>query len=185
MLWAAPVAGLELRRAGDGSARLAGVFPYGVQTVLGRAGGRELREVFAAGALRPAADVRLLAQHDVAKPLASVGTATLTITQDAGALRFEARLAPAVAQTSHGRDALAMLEAGLAVGVSPGFRVETDGEEVRHVDGATLRTIRAAELVELSLVTVPAYPAAQVEARSWAPGGLGVATLSPRRRWRA
>jgi hypothetical protein len=185
MLWAASVQGLELRRAEDGSARLAGRFPYGVPTVLGRAGGRELREVFAAGALRPAADVRLLAQHDPAKPLASVGTATLSLAQDDAALRFEARLSAAVAQSSHGRDALALLDAGLAVGVSPGFRVEADGEEVRHVEGATLRTITCAELLELSVVTVPAYPAAQVEARSWSPGGLGVATVAPRRRWRA
>jgi hypothetical protein len=97
---------------------------------------------------------------------------------------FEASI-PAIAETSHGRDALAMIAAGLAVGISPGFRIPPkravpDAEEIEEEDDdpdngehrAIIRTIKAALLYELSIVTRAAYSEAQVEARNWCPGFL-------------
>lgn len=186
MLWGAPLDGLELRRAGDGSATLFGRFPYGVEAVLGRVGGREHRERFEAGALEPSGDgVFLLSQHEFARPLASTRAGTLEVRQGDGALEFEARIAPSVAATSYGRDALALVEAGLAVGLSPGFRVPEGGDSVRADGAALVRTVRRAELVELSVVTRPAFDAASVQARSWAVSAPARAERPARLRWRA
>lgn len=178
MLYGAPLGGLEIRRAADGSARVSGRFPYGSPAEMGR--GR--REVFAPRALAPGAgDVHLLASHDYARPLASKGTGTLTLRDTDTGLEFDATISADVAQTTHGRDALALLGAGLAVGVSPGFRVPVGGDEVRADGAGLLRTVRRAELFELSLVTRPAYPDAMAEARCWQPR-----ICAPRiPRWRA
>ncbi len=181
MLFGGTADGLELRRAGDGSATLRGRFPYGEPTEL--APGR--REVFGPRALEARDDVHLLSQHEFAKPLASTRAGTLRLENGVDALTFEARLAARVLETQAARDALALIEAGLAAGVSPGFTVAKGGEDVRADGGGLLRTITRAELLELSIVTRPAYPAAQVEARCWAPGGIERAVMTPRRRWRA
>lgn len=190
MLWHHGTGGLELRREADGSARLVGRFPYGAETVLVPAGrmGRARKEVIAPRAFaprlrEPGADIYLLAGHDFDKPLASRSAGTLTLRDSAAALELEARITPAVAATSHGRDALALAEEGLAVGLSPGFRLVDDpaAERIGETgDGAILRTIVAAELHELSIVTRPAYPAAQVEARCWTTAAS--ATAAARRR---
>ena len=69
-----------------------------------------------------------------------------------------------------------MLGAGLIAGISPGFRIPPErtvpnAEEVFEEDpaegDALVRQINDAILFELSLVTRPAYPETQVEARSW------------------
>ena len=82
-----------------------------------------------------------------------------------------------MAETSHARDALALIGAGLSVGLSPGFRIPPqrtvpDAEESEDEDpaegDAIIRTVNAALLYELSVVTRPAYKESQVEARSWA-----------------
>lgn len=164
---------IECRAEADG-VTIRGRFPYSVQTEL--APGRF--EVMAPGALHARADTYLLAGHDFDRPLASREAGSLTLTDTAEALQFEARIAPEVAATSHGRDMLALIHSGLAVGLSPGFRVLADGEEVQR-DGAHLvRTIRAAELYELSIVTRPAYSTAQVEARSWQAEPIRFVTLA-------
>lgn len=155
---------IECRADGDHTV-IAGRFPYGVETEL--ADGRF--EVMAPGALQPRADAYLLAGHDFNRPLASRSAGSFTVQSDDEALTFEARIGPEVANTSHGRDALALIRAGLAVGLSPGFRVKPDGVGITQRADGLLRTIRAAELFELSVVTRPAYGAAQVEARSWKP----------------
>jgi hypothetical protein len=167
---------LELRAAGDGSATIAGRFPMGVPTEL-RAG---RFEQFARGAFELERDVRFLAAHDFAKPLASVATGTLELRDEGDALALEARVTTEIAATSHGRDALALIRAGLAAGLSPGFQVpDAPGAESveRRGDGSLLRTVRRAVLMELSVVTRAAYADAVVEARSWSP-------TKPRRRGR-
>jgi HK97 family phage prohead protease len=123
--------------------------------------------VFAPGALQWRDEVHLLSQHEFARPLAGTRAGTLTLRNSDDALEFEARLSARVLQTQAARDALALVEEGLAAGVSPGFTVAPDGVEVRKAGDGLLRTIRKAELVELSIVTRPAYPAASVSARSW------------------
>jgi HK97 family phage prohead protease len=179
MLTGAMSGALELRAETDGGARITGRFPYGAEAEL--APGR--REVFAPGSLEPRADAVLLAHHDFARPLASVQAGTLTLRSEAEALILDARIAPEVARTSHGADALALIRAGLAVGLSPGFRVAPGGETVERRGDALLRTVRRAALGEMSIVTRPAFAEAGVEARCWQPPGAA-RPLHSSSRWR-
>ncbi len=208
MLWGVHQGGLELRRDRDGSTRLRGRFPYGKPAVLSDGGrtGRPRKEVIAPRAFShrvedPDAEIHLLLGHDFDHPLASKLTNTLDLRDSDDALSFEAVISAAVAETSHGRDALALIGAGLAVGLSPGFRIPPeravpDAEEVEEEPddgpgserrGALIRTVKAALLYELSIVTRQAYQEAQVEARSWSPNnGAGTRPkVHPLYRWRA
>ncbi|RDL52102.1 hypothetical protein BLJAPNOD_03253 [Ensifer sp. M14] len=183
MLYGAPIS-LEIRAEG-GATRLTGRFPYGSETTLGNG----KRERFATRAFRSRIEARenifLLAGHDPEKPLASTDAGSLTLRDDDTALYIEARVA---ATTSWAQDALAALAAGLTKGISPGFRVSPGGDIVTRSAEGLLRTVNAAELFEVSLVTRPAYDAAQIAARSWslandeAPDAGLKRTLS---RWRA
>jgi uncharacterized protein len=164
MLWGASLGGLELRSEG-GETRLRATFPYGAQTEL--APGR--REVIAArdfaSRIEAGEDIHLLSGHDYEKPLASRAAGTLTLRDTDAALVLEARIDGG---TSWARDFLAAHASGLIRGLSPGFRVEPGGERVEPLGKGQLRTVTRAALYELSAVTVPAYPKAQIEARNWA-----------------
>jgi len=213
MLWGgvADGGGLELRREGDGSIRLRGSFPYGKPAVLSDGGreGRPRKELFEPGAFAyriddPDEDMHLLVGHDYDHPLASRGTGTFSIRDTASAVLFEAVISRAISETSHGRDALALIGSGLAVGISPGFRIppkravedaetveqEPDDGSPSPLDGqpqrgALIRRIKAALLFEMSVVTRPAYPEAQIEARRWTPETVTRVTDHPLKRWRA
>lgn len=163
MLHGAIIGELEIRASPGGGRRLHGRFPFNSRAMLGP----RRFEQFAPGAFEPAGDVALLAQHDFAKPLASTATGTLTLRSTADALEIDADINPAVAETTWARDTLAIVEARLATGLSPGFRVPPGGESVAETGDAMLRTITRAELHEISIVTRPAYADAKVEARSW------------------
>ena len=177
---------LELRRTNDGGARITGRFPYNTLAVIhdgGRAGGRPQKERIAAGAFRyrvqdPEKEIHLLLGHDWDHPLASKLTRTLDLTDTDQALTFTARITPEVAETSHGRDALALIASGLAYGVSPGFRIPPprtvspeeaesfEDEGTRPDEGAhnaRIRTIKQALLYEMSIVTRPAYKESAVD----------------------
>ena len=183
---------LATRMEADGSRTLSGRFPYGKTATLSDGGrrGRPRKEKFAPKAFefrveQPDADIHLLVGHDFDKPLASKLSDTLKLTDTAEALTFEARILPNIAETQHGRDILALLTSGLAVGLSPGFRIPPEravedaetveqepdnGEPDENGDpqrGALIRTVLAALLFELSIVTRPAFDEAQVEERSW------------------
>ena len=166
MLWGASLGALELRSEG-GATRLRAAFPYGAETEL--APGR--REVIAARAfadrIEAGEDIHLLAGHDFEKPLASRAAGTLSLSDTDAALVLEARID---AGTSWARDFLAAHAAGLIRGLSPGFRVQPGGERIEQRGAGLLRTITRAALFELSAVTVPAYPQAQIEARAWDTG---------------
>jgi HK97 family phage prohead protease len=176
MLWGAHNSSLELRTEG-GETRLRAIFPYGQETVLGeRMGmGRERREVIAARAfaerLDSGEDIHFLSGHDFNKPLASRSAGTLTLTETDEALTIDAAISADMAGVSYARDFLSAHAAGLVRGLSPGFRVRPGGETVEERGNAILRTIRAADLIEISAVTKPAYPQAQIEARNWQPVG--------------
>lgn len=173
MLWGAHQGSLELRTEG-GEIRLRAAFPYGRPAVLsdGLHGGRPRKEVVAPRAfaerIEAGEDIHFLAGHDFDRPLASRAAGTLTLRDTDAALEIEARIAPGMAGVSYVRDLLAAHAAGLIRGLSPGFRVRQGGETVTEDGDAILRTIRAADLFEISAVTRPAYPAAQIEARDWA-----------------
>ncbi|TIV53463.1 MAG: HK97 family phage prohead protease, partial [Mesorhizobium sp.] len=147
------------------------------------------RERFAARAFRSRIDagenVFLLAGHDPEKPLASTEAGSLTLRDGEDALHIEARVA---ATTTWANDALAALAAGLTKGISPGFRVRSGGDVVTRSADGLLRTVNAADLFEVSLVTLPAYDQAQIAARSWALAAAEADDAGMRRafnRWRA
>ncbi|MBX9823524.1 MAG: HK97 family phage prohead protease [Xanthobacteraceae bacterium] len=194
MLHGHAIAPLEIRRAADGGAILRGRFPYEQPAVLSDGGrtGRPQKEVIAPRAFAyrvddPAEDIHLLVGHSFDAPLASKATGTLSFKDTDQALTFNARITPEIAATSYGRDILAMIASGLAVGISPGFRIppkravpvaekiEEEPDDGRLDDdgnprrGAIIRTILQALLYELSVVTRPAYDKAQVEMRNWQP----------------
>ena len=179
---------------------MSGSFPYNSRAVLSDGGrrGRPRKEQFAPHAFKYSVDenieVHVLVGHSFDKPLASRGAGTLILEDTAEALNFKATITPEIAGTSHGQDALAMLSAGLIAGISPGFRIppertvpnaETIEEEDPTEGTAIIRTINDAILFELSLVTRPAYPKTQVEARCWQPTAkLQTVRASTRFRWR-
>ncbi|MBL3568870.1 hypothetical protein BV509_09120 [Rhodovulum sulfidophilum] len=163
MLWGASLGALEIRQEG-GATRLSARFPYGAATEL--APGRH--EIIAprafANRIEQRGEIHLLAQHDYARPLASTAAGTLSLRSTDLAVEIEATVDGG---TSWARDFLAAHAAGLIRGLSPGFRVAAGGERIEQRGGGLLRTITRADLFEVSAVTVPAYPQAQIEARSW------------------
>lgn len=196
------IGGLEVRRAADGSHRLRGRFPYGKPAVLSDGGrtGKPRKEViqpraFAYRVNDPKEDIHLLVSHSYDRPLASKLTDTLTLKDSDEALTFDAIITREISQTSYGMDALAMLLSGLAIGLSPGFRIpperaveeaekitEEPYDPSRGMYGAIIRMILEALLYEMSLVVRPAYTDAQVELRNWtAPNSASDAELGANR----
>lgn len=190
---------LEERAARSGNRRLRGRFPYKKKTVLSSGGrrGRPRKEQFAPGAFaynveKQDVDIRLLFGHNWGAPLASRRTRTLILLDSDEALTFDATITPEAQETSWVRDALAGLQAGLIIGLSPGFTIPPEravpkAEEVTEEPddgspdedgepqyGAIIRTVLAALLWELSLVTAAAYAEAEVSERNWTPAGSGL-----------
>jgi len=169
MIWGGVATGgaLELRQQKNGGVQITGRFPYGTQTMLAKGRFEQFAARAFADKIAAAGDVHFLVQHDYAQPLASRSAGTLDLRDTAQALEFSATITPEMASTSWGRDFLAANAAGLIKGLSPGFMVPPGGDTVERRGDGVLRTVRAADLFELSAVTVPAYPAAQIEARCW------------------
>lgn len=175
---------LELRAARDGSRRLSGRFPYNSRAVLSDGGrtGRPRKEAFAPHAFayrinRPDEEMHLLIGHDYNRPLASCEAGTFFVSDKPNAVLFEAIITAELQQASYVKDFFAGFAAGLILGVSPGFRIppervvpmaEQTNEEDPAEGIALIRTIFAALLFELSLVTIPAYKETKVEERSGA-----------------
>ena len=183
MLWGANLGTLEVRAEG-GETRLRAAFPYGAETILAEGRAEVIAPRAFARRIAAGEDIHLLFGHDYDRPLASHGAGSLTLRDGDDALHLDARIA---GSTSWAKDFLAAHAAGLIRGLSPGFRVPPGGDVVERRGNAMLRTVKAADLFELSAVTVPAYPAAQIEARNWQAGrdapDAGLArTLA---RWRA
>lgn len=170
---------LELRRS-RGRKRLRGRFPYGKRATIsaGGNGRRPQKEEFAPHAFSyavedPARDIHLLVGHSFDQPLASKMTETLSLQDTAEALTFEAEISAAIQEASWWLDFWAAFNAGLMVGLSPGFRIPPpeavpNAEKVVREDpsqgNALVRIINAAILFELSLVTRPAYQDTEVQA---------------------
>jgi HK97 family phage prohead protease len=112
-------------------------------------------------------DVHLLVHHDFDRPLASRAAGSLEIRDGDDALTFEATIAPEMRGVGYVTDFLSAHSAGLVGGISPGFMVRDGGDMVKRDSEGLLRVVRSAQLVEISAVTKPAYPQAQIEARRW------------------
>ena len=118
-------------------------------------------------------NVHVLAGHSYDKPLGSLKSKA-KITSSKEAVEFEVDLPPENDQPSYMRDVVRMVRAGLAGGVSPGFRVPpksavADAETFEPEPGnpaVQVRVIRAAVLHELSIVTRPAYTETDVDVRA-------------------
>lgn len=190
MLWGGHNGGLEVRTLAGGETRLSGSFPYAAATVLsdGREQRREVFEARAFGAsVADGGDVHLLIHHDFDRPLASRAAGSLTIEDSDEALTFEATLAAEMRSVGYVRDFLGTLAAGLVGGISPGFRVRQGGDRVTRDSVGLMRSVRSADLFEISAVTKPAYPNAQIEARRWTPESATphAALHQTLNRWRA
>jgi uncharacterized protein len=177
MQFAHQIGELEIRRAAAGSRQLRGRFPYRKRAVLSDGGrnGKPKKEEFAPRAFayrinRPSEDIHLLTGHDYGQPLASRGAGTLDIADGDAAVTFTATITAAMLDVSWVQDALASIESGLFSGISPGFQIppkravaepETFSQEAydpsKGMYAATIRTINAALLYEMSVVTRPAY----------------------------
>lgn len=185
MLWGGHEGGLELRKRASGALALHGRFPYNRRAVLSDGGrtGRPRKEVIAPRAFsyrveRPEEDIHLLIGHSYDRPLASRGAGTLKLVDSDDALSFAATITDEMQEVSYVRDFLAAMRAGLIIGISPGFRIPPEravpnAEKVEEEDPAEgmalIRTIFAALLYELSVVTRPAYDETQIEERNWKP----------------
>lgn len=178
MLRANHIGALEVRFSEGGETRLSGNFPYNVETVLGRGpSGQAYKEVFASRAFGAsledeAREVHFLVGHEHSAPVAARSAGSLSLSDTDEGLNFEVRISKEVSAVTHISDLIAMMRAKLVRGLSPGFRVQGEADEdvQRMADGSILRTINRAELIELSAVTRPAYPEAQIQARNWTPG---------------
>ena len=180
MLWGAASGALELR-ATDGGVRVSGRFPYAAETELAPGRMERIEARAFADRIEAGADIHLLSSHDYAKPLASRAAGSLQITDTGEAVQIEAEISSG---TSWARDFLEAHKAGLIRGLSPGFRVAAGGERIERSGNGVLRSVTRADLFELSAVTRPAYPTAQIEARSWAAETGERSPIHPLKRWR-
>lgn len=104
-------------------------------------------------------ETRSLWNHDPNFPLARYPR-TLSLRVDAIGLRYE----HPVPDTSYGRDLAANIRAGIVVGSSFSFSVREQDEKWSVEEGRSVRTIMKVEdLLDVSPVTFPAYPAADVQ----------------------
>lgn len=187
MLYAGHDGNLELRRESGGAIKFRGTFPYGKTAVLSDGGrtGRPRKEKFAPRAFsyrveKPGEEIHLLVGHSYDRPLASRNAGTLTLRDTAEALTLDATITPEMQRVSYVMDTIAAFEAGLIVGLSPGFRIppkravkEPETVEEEEIDpendmhGALIRTVHEALIYEISFVTMPAYKETQIEMRNW------------------
>lgn len=115
-----------------------------------------------AASITSSRDVRALVSHDPSKLLSRTANKSLRLWEDERGLRFEAE----VPETSYGRDLVALMKRGTVGQCSFGFRVVDPAGESYTEDGGTIvRTLKAVELHEVSIVATPAYDATSVSLR--------------------
>jgi HK97 family phage prohead protease len=114
--------------------------------------------------LKEGRDIRALIDHDTAKVLGRSSVDTLRLAKDDRGLRVEINLP----DTSYARDLRALMERGDVSQMSFAFLLGPDGDkwEGRGDDGLRIRTLLDVELIEVSIVTLPAYPDTTAAVRS-------------------
>lgn len=123
------------------------------------------REQISPGAFKRAIaekqDVRCLFNHDPNYILGRTTNGTLELSEDTTGLKFRCDMP----DTTVGRDVRSSILRGDINQCSFGFVVRD--EEVKYdADGNELRTIKDADLFDVSPVTYPAYPTTSVQARA-------------------
>lgn len=113
-------------------------------------------------ARRGAAGVKMLWHHDPAEPIGR----WLDIREDARGLFVRGRILTEVAR---GREALALMRAGVLDGLSIGFKTVKGRRDAR----SGIRRLAEVDLWEISLVTFPMQPAARVASVEAARGLAG------------
>lgn len=107
-------------------------------------------------------DQLFLWSHDTAKVLGRTKNKTLRLKEDDTGLHFELDLP----NTTLGNDTYESIKRGDVDGVSFGFRNPDDHIE-EFDDDIPLRTIKKADLIEVSAIAFPAYPDSEVSARGY------------------
>ena len=111
-----------------------------------------------------------LINHDMNYPLARTDNGTLTLSVDSKGLRYSFDVPEGL---SYGNDLLINLRAGNISQSSFGFIVEEDSWERK--DGEHIRTIeKVARLIDVSPVTIPAYPEASAQVSTVAQRNLNL-----------
>lgn len=123
-------------------------------------------EVISRGAFREAlkkSDVRALFNHDANYVLGRAPAGTLTLAEDETGLRMTIK----VPETAWAKDLLISMKRGDISGASFGFIVDEGGSTIAQQGERVRRTItKVGELLDVSVVTYPAYEASSAEARS-------------------
>lgn len=109
-------------------------------------------------------DIRALVDHDTAKVLGRRSADTLRLSSDDQGLRVEILLP----DTSYARDLAVLMERGDVSQMSFAFTLGPKGDrwDGRGDDGLRIRTLMDVDLVEVSVVTIPAYPDTSAALRS-------------------
>lgn len=111
-------------------------------------------------ALQRGDDVRLLVNHDDNLLLARTTSGTLKLTQDEVGLYFQASLP----NTTYANDLVEVMRRGDMSQCS--FAFEPDQMQFENVNGETFNVVRDLHLMDVSVVTVPAYTATIAQARA-------------------
>ncbi len=98
--------------------------------------------------------IKMLWQHDPTKP---IGFWT-SIVEDAQGLRVEGKILSEIAQ---GREAIALLKAGVVTGLSIGYRTLKSGN-----NKSSGRILKSVDLWEISIVTFPMLDGARAELKT-------------------
>jgi len=113
-----------------------------------------------AESLKAGDDVRALIDHDPGRILGRTKAKTLSMAEDDHGLRV--KIEPG--DTTAGRDVLESIKRGDLDGMSFAFQTVSDRWETK--DGEELRTLEKVRLIDVSVVTYPAYPDTSVAVRS-------------------
>lgn len=107
-------------------------------------------------------NVFLLYHHDWSKPLASTELGTLTLKTDDMGLRFTAAINKGV---TYMNDTIELVKSGLCGGCSFGFICIDEDVNYNHESDTIMRELLKVELLEGSILCIPAYKDTNVYAR--------------------
>ena len=118
--------------------------------------------------------MRALYEHNYTQLLGRTKSGTLVLSEDDTGLRFE--LTPP--NTQLGNDVLELVERGDISGMSFGFRALKEAWDIGQ--SPYLRTVTAAELREITVTSMPAYPGLAWKSRTvrFSPNILNCAALA-------